>query len=127
MWDLLKRYYLILLFPITSCVEPYNISDVSYNDNLVVEGCITTEVKQQQVKISHTSRNGEQKFIPERSAIVVITTGLGEKFAMNEISPGVYQSKVLRGTIGQTYALSITTSGGKQYSSPAVELKKNPG
>jgi hypothetical protein len=119
--------YCLMLLSIVSCVEPYNVSDVSYQDELIVEGYVTTETKQQQVTLSHTSRIGEQQFIPEQNAKVTITTGKGEKFVLNEAAPGIYRSIAFGGTIGQTYALSISTSAGKQYSSQPVELKKNPG
>ncbi len=125
--DFVKRYCLIMLFPLASCVEPYKVADTGYKDNLVVEGYVTTEARQQQVKISHTSRIGEQKFVAEEKATVTITTGQGEKFSLNEVSPGVYRSKTFSGTIGQTYSLSITTYNGRQYVSPAMELRKNPG
>ncbi|HWA35563.1 MAG TPA: DUF4249 domain-containing protein [Cyclobacteriaceae bacterium] len=108
-------------------MEPYNVSDTSYQNELVVEGYVTTELKQQQIKLSHTSRIGEQKFAPEQNAVVTVSNGRGEKITFAETSPGTYKSKAFAGTVGQTYTLTITTSGGKQYSSPAVELKKNPG
>jgi hypothetical protein len=122
----IERYSPVLLVALLCCVDPYNISQVSYDASLVIDGYVTTDIKPQQVTISRAAHIGDQSFIPEKGATVSIKTGKGEKYSLTEAAPGVYRSIAFAGIVGEKYTLSITTSDGKEYGSSEVELKDNP-
>jgi hypothetical protein len=110
---------------LTCCVQPYDIKSISYKQNLVVDGFISTELKQHRFTLSRTSAINNPKLIPEIGASVSIKAGNGT-ILLTESSPGIYLTPPLQGVINQTYQLLISTQDGKQYSSEVVTLKYTP-
>ena len=119
---------LLLLFFVFfySCVEPYNSKSINYQNLLVVEGFISTDMKQHQVAISTTSPIGNPEFIPETGAEVSIKEE-GSVIPLTEGTPGLYLTPPLQGVVGKTYQLFITTKSGRQLLSEEITLKDNPG
>src|SRR5690349_7570616 len=109
-----------------SCVEPYDLKNVSYDNALIVEGHISTFNKQQQVKLSRTSTLNQRVFIPETGASVMVEVGSGEKILFNESKAVIYESASFAGVVGQDYTLSITTKNGRKYKSNHVTLRDVP-
>lgn len=109
-----------------SCVEPFDVGPVEYRDALVVEGIITNETKQHQVRLSRTSALNDVKFIPEGGATVVLKESTGSSTTLTEFSPGIYKTPYMTGVVGTTYSLFITTSNGNKYASEDVTMKNSP-
>ena len=121
-------YIILLLFlGLTCCVEPFAIKNVSYTDILVVDGFISTDVKQHRVALSRTTLISERKFIPEVDAQLLIRNGKGEIITLTETEPGLYDTPEIGGAVGERYQLLITTSNGREYQSSEVKLRSTPG
>jgi hypothetical protein len=104
------------------CVEPFNIQSIGSSETLVVEGYISTELKQHEIVISRTSAINKQEFLPETGATASIKEGSG-LIPLSENKPGHYLTPPMKGTVGQIYQLQITTKNGKQLVSEEVTLK----
>jgi hypothetical protein len=115
----------ILLLPV-ACIEPFPVKSIVSSDHLVIEGIITNEMKNQRVYISHTSSLDNRAFIPEEGAQVTVEKGNGETITLTETKPGIYETGILAGTIGEKYKLKVRTAAGRDYVSSEVTMKTVP-
>ncbi len=122
----IHRTTILILLLLTCCVEPYPIKSTTYEGILVVEGFISTDIKQHQVVISRTSPIDKPEFIPETGAVVSITDNYGGSIPLAENAPGIYLTPPTKGNIGNTYTLHIATQSGQQLTSEGVTLKDTP-
>ncbi len=122
----IHRNAILLLLLLTCCVEPYPIKSTSYEELLVVEGFISTEIIQHKVVISKTSSIDKPEFIPETGAQVSIKDNHGSLITLQENTPGVYLTPTTSGIIGNVYTLYITTKSGQQLVSDEVTLRDTP-
>jgi Domain of unknown function (DUF4249) len=126
MRKIIHRISFVGLVLLVCCVEPYDIQSITTDDTMVVEGNISSELKQHQVRISRTALINEKKFIPEPGAKVTIKDSGGATIILTEEKPGIYQTGMVSGVVGHHYTLNITTKNGKQYTSAEVELNDTP-
>jgi hypothetical protein len=119
------RLSLSLFLFLAGCIEPYENKSIGSLTLLSVEGFISTDLKQHQVSISRTTSIDKPEFIGEMGAQVSIKNG-NDLINLAETSPGIYLTPVMRGIIGQTYQLLITTQRGRQVVSEEVTLKDTP-
>ncbi len=108
------------------CVEPYDIQSITTDNAMVVEGFISSDLKQHQVTISRTSQINDEKFIAETGAKVTIKDQNGTTFQLSEEKPGIYLTNPIAGVVGNLYTLNFTTKNGRQYTSTEAELKNTP-
>ena len=109
--------FLIVVF--CSCQEVINVDLNSASPRLVVEGDITTKPGPYLFKLSRTTNFFDNNiFAPEVGASVIINDNAGSIDTLKEILSGIYVTKKISGTIGNTYNLSIYTQGQK-YSASA--------
>lgn len=111
------RYAVIIIFLVsyilTSCEK---VIDVDLNDagkKYVIEGFITDEPGQCEVKITQTKNfNEDNNFSLVSDASVSITdNSSGTNISLAEASPGVYKHASLAGMIGKTYTLHVRVNG----------------
>jgi Domain of unknown function (DUF4249) len=121
-----KKEILLLLFLLCGCIEPFDIQSIEYQDSLVIEGFISSELKQHQVTLAHTSLISERKFNGETGAQVSIEDQNGKVLLLKEEQPGIYLTEKTAGVIGNTYTLNVTTKKDKQYVSSGVKLLNTP-
>ena len=119
------RLIIFITMLLNGCVDPYHIKSVGYQGSLVVEGFISTDLVQHQVKLSRTAPINKPQFIAETGAQVNIKSGSGS-IPLTEASPGIYLTPPLQGVVGNVYTLYITTQNGQQFQSGAVTLKDTP-
>jgi hypothetical protein len=120
-------YGFVLLLGVTACVEPIEIESNTYEDALVIEGIVTSELQHQEILLSRTYRLEENGPAKERNAQVWVLSE-GESFAFNEVEPGRYVSEdAFRALSGRSYTLEVFTSNGKKYSSEPEQLIEAPG
>ncbi len=122
----LFRLSFSILIAMACCVEPFDIQSVGYEDTLVVEGFISTELKQHRVTLAHTSQVNQREFIGEAGAEVTIKDQNGTILSLSEEKAGIYLTPKIAGVIGNTYTLNFTTKKGKQFTSSEVTLKNTP-
>ncbi len=115
------KYKLLIvasLVLMASCREQIELETENFESILVVEGTITNELKQQEIKLSRTIPLEEGEIAVEDNATVkVIENGTNEyTFSLN--NSGVYVSDVeFQAQENLTYKLEILTSDGKVYES----------
>jgi hypothetical protein len=117
----------ILIAPIAlliySCVEEINLVDeVTFESVLVVEAIITNELKQQEVKLSRTTRLEDEESIFEYGATVKV---IGNAMTYNffESVPGVYKSiNSFVASPDIDYQLEIALNNGEVYKSSLEQL-----
>jgi hypothetical protein len=122
-----QKSYIALFIIITlcTCIDPYSPKLKGYDSLLVVEGLITNEKAQYEVKLSKTMQ--AQNLIPEKvsDAVVSISDDLGINTILRNLGNGLYKtdSTVFIGVVGKTYTLHILTHDGKEYESePTIML-----
>lgn len=109
--------YIPFLLPIIlllwSCEETIEIDLDQAEPLVVIEGLITNEYRQHEIKISKTNSfttNGQTPRV--RGASVVVEDSEGSIYEFEENEPGVYRSKAaFAGQIGYTYSMSVEVEG----------------
>jgi hypothetical protein len=101
--------YILFLLSLSSCEK---VIDLDLNDSekkYVIEGRVTDQAGGAIVRISQTKNFDENNdFPPVSGAIVTITETGGPTVTLPESQPGIYESALLTGSSGKTYALSVS-------------------
>lgn len=107
-----------LLLLVQGCVEPFEIEGETYESALVVEGTITNEEKNQEIKLSTTHKLEDTGPLPLRDADVRVLDDTGEIQNFLERDPGIYISvNPFKAEQDRSYKLEFSTSDGRNYSS----------
>ena len=107
--------YILLL---SSCIEPYEVESISYDNLLVVEGRLTDEIKQHEILLSRTFTIDTTGVNPEKGAIIYIVDQNENSYFFSETEDGTYISDdKFAAQINTEYILKIETSDGKKLSS----------
>ncbi len=130
---ILKKTYSFLLivlvsFTISTCTEPFEIEDDTFENILVVNAILTDEVKQQEVLLSRTFslKAEESELSTERNATVKVVDDLQNEYIFQETDPGKYVSTaIFSAQPGRTYQLLINTNDGKSYTSNPETLPQS--
>ena len=122
----------ILLFSflavlITGCTETFPLLTNTYEEIIVVEATLTNEVKNQEIKITKTSRFEDDGVEPETGAKVTVKDDQNNEYLFTE-NAGTYKSQTAFEAVpNRQYTLEITTKDGKVYqSTPQVLTTVNP-
>lgn len=119
---------LVVVFTLSTCIDPYSPKLNGYASLLVVDGMITDENASYTVKLSRTIQ--DQNAIPLKvsDATVYITGENGNRNYLINKGEGVYKtdSTGFRGIIGETYTLHITTPEGTEYESEPCLMQSVP-
>jgi len=105
------RRILPLFFLILSCKKVVNLKLDSAPPQLVIEGNITDTPGPDTVKIMHSVNfYADNNFPGVSGAAVIVSDNTGAKETLTPVSPGIYITKTLKGTPGNTYTLSVTVN-----------------
>ncbi len=120
----LKKISLVLIVALGSCLDPYSVNIDGYDNLLVVDGLITDEDKEHQIILRRSTSDISMPSAYEPNATVKIIEDSGIEHLLSEVNPGIYKTdkNSFQAILGKTYALSIQTSDGKQYTSNPCEL-----
>lgn len=105
--------YLFVLLGLTSCIETVQLDLRSIDPQIVIEGKMTDDSTQNEVKIT-LSQDFQQKneFPPITTASVLVTDiTTGESENLQQPSPGVYRIQNLKGISGHTYKMVVDYNG----------------
>lgn len=123
---------IVVIILATSCIYKFTPDLDGFNPSqlIVVEGQITDKVGPFRVKITTTYEiNNLQRYAPPMyGAEVIIFDDQGNQFQLFHTLDGWYETedKQLKGVVGNTYTLSITTENGVQYESSPVVMPDIP-
>lgn len=117
-----SKFILLLLVALTyACTEEIPLKTENFESFLVVEGIITNQDKQQEVKLSRSYQLDERTPVPVTGAQVKVVTGSGDSFNFIEEVPGRYLSEnTFSTTPGESYRLDIQI-GEDRYTSSEVQ------
>jgi hypothetical protein len=115
-----------ILLLVAACVDPFEIRNVESTNMLVVEGFVSSELKQHQILLSRSTTLVDERFIPEDNATIILSDQNGVKILLAEKAPGIYETPEFAAQAGSTYTLEIETAMGKMYSSRAVAFQDGP-
>lgn len=115
--------YILSFLVLLSCIEPVELSTLSFDTNLVVQGQLTNEVKTHVIELSRTIPIDSTRLDPERNARVFITDNSGMTYIFQETNSGIYTSVNQFAAEGnKQYTLNIETSNGQKYTSTEEAL-----
>lgn len=115
----------ILIITSISCTEQFHPEIDSDLSILVVDGKITNEMGPYEVRLFRTvDLISVDTLKPETGAIIILNDDLGNSELLEEISPGIYQNlqQEIKGTIDQSYWISIETNGGDKFESEPEKM-----
>ena len=120
-------YCLPFLFLISG-VDPYEPPAIqSPNSYLVVEGYLNSGDGGTSIQISRTTNLADKLgILPETQAMVSVEGENSISYLTDENQDGEYTSHFLGLRENESYRLRIVTSGGKEYLSDPVPVKKTP-
>ena len=111
---------LAVLLSVASCVEPIEIELDEPESILVVEGIITDELKQQEIKLSRSFPVDENGPNPVSGAKVIVSSSNGANYTFFESEAGTYLSNsAFQVNLGEDYTLEIETEEGVYESTAA--------
>jgi len=122
----------IILFSILSvllngCTEIYPLLSNTYEEIIVIEATLTNELKNQEIKLSKTSKFEDEGIKLETGAKVVVKDDNNNEYPFTE-NAGTYKSATAFQALPERqYTLEITTKDGKTYRSiPQILTSINP-
>jgi hypothetical protein len=120
-------FYGFLTIFITGCTETYPLLTNTYEEIIVVEATLTNELKNQEIKITKTSRFEDEGVQTETGAKVIVKDDQNNEYLFVE-NAGTYKSQnVFEALPNRQYTLEITTKDGKIYqSTPQILTTVNP-
>lgn len=116
-------FTVILVF--ASCNKEISWDAQSADTKLVVQGVITDELKNHQVKLSKTMSYDSNKAEYVTGATISISDGTNV-FQLTEVGNGFYETDLIAGEVGKEYTLNITLKeniGGYNKFSASSEMK----
>lgn len=115
----------LILSIIVGCVEPYKPKTETFESALIVEAMLTSEMKNQQVKLSKAYRLEEDTINYVNNARVTVLSSDGETFNFEYLEEGLYASEVeFQAEEGNSYQLEIEHEG-KLYRSDEEAISGN--
>lgn len=127
-----RASYILLLFFLGSCIDPYQVEVEQGPQLLTIEGMITSIAQVHSIRLTRSDTYGSvfQGLIrPVTGATVIVRDNLGNVtfFAENNTDRGSYNSPVdFAAAIGRSYSLQIQTVEGKVYSSFPERVESVP-
>lgn len=117
--------YIFIFLGFSRCVEPFEISNSTFEDLLVVEGRITNENTFHTIKLSRTFQVDTSSINPEKNAKVSIVEDSNIIHSFSEQEDGTYISdNRFAAKPNSKYILNIETQSGHKYTSKEESLTK---
>lgn len=111
---------LTILF--SGCTETFPLVTNTYEEIIVIEATLTNELKNQEIKITKTSKFEDEEVAVESGAKVIVKDDQNNEYLFVEDS-GIYKSQVAFQTVpDRKYTLEVTTKNGKIYQSSTQTL-----
>lgn len=121
----MNRVLIILILIISSC-QVQDIEPLLRREVVVVEGWVSTEMKQHWVKLSRTVPfEASLSETPIEDAVIEIND-LVETYTLDHAGDGIYLTPNFSGTIGRRYVLTIRLSNGDVITSTSERLNPVP-
>lgn len=112
-------FVFILLTCFVTCVEPYEIDNITFQENLVVKAILTDEVKHHSIELSQTIPLDSINVDPINNASIYVTDDTGIVYDFQEIEAGIYNSvSAFAAQQTKSYILHIEKNGIKYTSTP---------
>lgn len=119
--------FIFLAIVFSGCTETYPLLTNTYEEIIVVEATLTNELKNQEIKITKTSKFEDEGVQVETGAKVTIKDDQNNEYLFVE-NNGIYKSQsVFQAVPERKYTLEIVTKDGKIYqSTPQTLTTVNP-
>ena len=122
---ILGAFYLIAIF--SNCVKEFTPKPQSYENLLVIDALLTDSQEPFEVRLSRSIPIDTSGFVPESGATISLATDDGEQYNLVESNPGIYiYQGLINAQVGKAYQIKVQTSGGNQYESSFVNMRKTP-
>lgn len=127
-----KYFYIIFLFSLTACIDPYSVEVEEGAQLLTVDGMITNGPGPHAIRLTRSDTYGsvfEGLVRPVASATVIVRDdqGVVTFFSEDPEDRGVYySSEDFSAKIGRSYSLQIQLQDGKVYSSLPERVESAP-
>lgn len=116
----------LILFMLSSCQDVIDLEVPDGDIQLVVDGWLTDQDGEKEVKLSTTANYFENSESPlVENALVILYNESGALDTLEEEAPGTYVTPYI-GQIGSTYHLYIRTQTGEEYESNPETLTAVP-
>ncbi len=125
----IRYMFIFLLMFFINCKEEFIINTNNVEPLIVIDGLITDQEGPYTVRISKTSPVNEAKLIPYENCIVSIYENDLESEILTEVEPGIYKTSEngIRGKVGSTYHITISTPDNNQYVSEYQQIPDHIG
>ncbi|HEX2937262.1 MAG TPA: DUF4249 domain-containing protein [Bacteroidales bacterium] len=121
----MRKYIIVLVVFLSSCIEQYKPDISQYEDVFVVDGKLTNLPGPYVVKLSRSFKFEETAGLPVSGAQLKIIDNTGLEFGLKETDKGVYVTtdSEFRGIVGKSYKLQIKL-GNEIYESESEPLSE---
>jgi hypothetical protein len=109
-----------LLLTLTACEKTIDVDLREAPSQLVIEANITDQPGPYYVKLSQTINfQDPNSFPPVTNATVILSDDVGNEDVLEEVSPGLYRSALIKGVSGRSYKLIVAVEG-KEYTASST-------
>ncbi len=121
----INRLIFLFILLIWGCKEEFTIEFNSTEKTIVVEGGITNKPGPYSIRLSTTLPINKPIRVPLKNCVVTISDDKGISEKLTETEPGVYFTSKdgIRGTIGNSYSLSVVTDDGRKYQTSFEKMR----
>lgn len=114
-------FFGLLSLSLLACEKEISVDLNTADPKIVVEATLNDQETLATVKLSKTVNFSDPNAYPAVSgAEVVIVDNMGNTWVCTETAPGIYQNTQLRGVVGQTYTLKITTADDQMFTAEST-------
>ena len=117
--------FVITFLILDACIEPYNLTLIANERIMVVDGMISDQPGPYVVHLFRSSNIDEalNTVLEVVGATITLKDDAGYAEKLREVSPGRYQTSAsLKGIVGRTYHIEITTLDGEKFESVPEQL-----
>src|SRR5689334_25431109 len=103
--------FFVMVISLYSCQKVIDLKLHDADIKYVVEGIITNEPGVCKVNLTQSKPFYENNIFPGVSGATVTVKDNDVEYSLPETQPGVYETKLINGTPGHVYELSVTING----------------
>jgi hypothetical protein len=112
-------FFCLMILLVDGCLDRFEVPKIESESVILIDGMITDRPGPYEVRLTYARNISQQLDIVDKArhaTITLIDNGTASEI-LNEVSPGVYQTKTAQGIVGHEYTIRVALVNGSVYES----------